>query len=98
MTCPHKVTCTHSNGVKQCLDCHKLLVPDTHRMRGLYDGPQFEVEWVMEKKDTPNVNILLIGEFQLTQYSENSILIGRNNGETMEVKLETLRKFWKENH
>jgi len=46
MTCPHLTTFSYSNGVKECLDCHKLLVPDTPRMRELYDHPQFDVEWV----------------------------------------------------
>jgi len=49
MTCPHLTTWTHNNGIKQCLDCHVLLVPDTPRMRELYDGEQFDVEWIREK-------------------------------------------------
>lgn len=52
----------------------------------------------MTKKDNiKSVNILRIGEFLLTQYGK-SILITKADGETMEIGLETLKKFWEENY
>ena len=43
-----------------------------------------------------DATILQIGEFQLMQYTENSILIKKNNGEAMEISIDTLRDIWKE--
>jgi len=39
--------------------------------------------------------ILQLGEFQLMKYSDNSFLIKKDNGEAMEVNINTLKEIWK---
>uniref|UniRef100_A0A6M3LVT0 Uncharacterized protein n=1 Tax=viral metagenome TaxID=1070528 RepID=A0A6M3LVT0_9ZZZZ len=38
--------------------------------------------------------ILQIGEFKLSQYTDGSLLITKDSGESMEISLETLRNMW----
>lgn len=47
-----------------------------------------------ENKYIPNTLVLVMGEFEIMQYTANSILIKRTNGEGMEINLDTLRKIW----
>ncbi len=54
--------------------------------------------WLASRRLLKSVNILRMGEFILSQYTKESILIRKDNGETMEVLVSTLKKFWKENY
>lgn len=53
MSCqfPPTHTCyfIHPNGVKECLECHTLFVPDNPEMRKVYSYPQFKVIWLAEE-------------------------------------------------
>jgi hypothetical protein len=42
--------------------------------------------------------VLKVGEFSISQYTNDSLLIRKEDGESMEVSLNTLRKFWDENY
>ena len=41
--------------------------------------------------------LLKIGEFTISQYTDDSLLISKED-ESMEVSLNTLRRFWDENY
>ncbi len=50
-----------------------------------------------ENEQLTGSDVLRIGEFRISQYRDNSLVIYREDGESMEVSLETLRRFWDEN-
>ena len=41
--------------------------------------------------------VLKVSEFSISQYTDDSLLISKED-ESMEVSLNTLRRFWDENH
>ena len=45
MKCEHIGTVTHSNGARQCPNCHTVWVKDVPEMRKVYGYPQFRVVW-----------------------------------------------------
>ena len=42
--------------------------------------------------------VFKVGEFRISQYTNDSLLIRKEDGELMEVSLNTLRRFWDENY